>query len=76
MKMLSEQELCKMCIDYSVDCMCEKKESCRLLSIVRDNKRLSKENKEVQNKIKDLKLEMSYMANPNWLGDRNGQMGW
>lgn len=74
--MLTEKELCGMCNDYSIDYECEKKDSCRLLSIVRDNKKLSKENKELKKNIKDLESKISYMVNPNSLGDRNGQMGW
>ena len=50
--MLTEKELCGMCNDYSIDYECEKKDSCRLLSIVRDNKKLSKENKELKKNMK------------------------
>lgn len=73
---MTEKELCKMCNDYSDDCECENKESCKLLSIVIDNKMLSKENRELKKQIQDLKLKMSYMIDPNCIGDRNGEMGW
>lgn len=66
---MTEKELCKMCTEYSSDNQCEHKNECKLLKIIKENKNLKEENKK-------LKKKMSYMINPNCIGDRNGEMGW
>ncbi|MED9905262.1 MAG: hypothetical protein UFG06_13915 [Lachnospiraceae bacterium] len=62
-------KLCEMCTEYSKDIKCENKDNCKLLAIVRENRTLKKENA-------DLRLEMSYMVNPNAIGDRHEMGCW
>lgn len=45
---MTEKELCKMCTEYSVDVPCEEKEKCPLLKILRENKKLKQEIKELK----------------------------
>lgn len=65
---MTQKELCEMCTEYSADTKCENKDACKLLNILKENKALKKENEELRHK-------MSYMINPNAIGNRN-DMGW
>ncbi len=62
-----EKELCEMCNDYSIEISCDYKDKCKLLKIIKENEELKKE-------IKELKLKISYMINPNEIDDRQ-EMG-
>ena len=66
---MSDTELCKMCTEYSNETKCDNKENCKLLAIVRENRELKKENA-------DLRLKISYMVNPNAIGDRHEMGCW
>lgn len=72
---MTEKELCNMCTEYSKDVKCENKPTCKLLNIVRDNKRLTEENKKLKKEVYKLRVERSYMKDPNAIGDRK-EMGW
>lgn len=63
-----EHELCTMCKDYEKNKKCKNKDTCKLLKIINENKSLKNENSK-------LKLNMSYMINPNTIGEKN-DMGW
>lgn len=45
------------------------------ISVLEENKKLKEEINSLKKKLSDTKLEMSYMINPNAIGDRN-DMGW
>mgnify|MGYP004686633677 FL=1 len=45
------------------------------ISVLEENKKLKEEIKSLKKKLSDTQLEMSYMINPNAIGDRN-DMGW
>ncbi|RGM75509.1 hypothetical protein [Agathobacter rectalis] len=45
------------------------------ISALEENKKLKEEINSLKKKLSDTKLEMSYMINPNAIGDRN-DMGW
>lgn len=45
------------------------------ISVLEENKKLKKEVNSLKKKLSDTELEMSYMINPNAIGDRN-DMGW
>lgn len=65
---MTEHELCNMCTEYAKGTKCDNRETCKLLGIIKENKALKKE-------ISELKHKMSYMINPNAIGNRN-DMGW
>lgn len=72
---MTEKELCNMCTEYSKDVKCEDKKTCKLLNIVRENRRLTEENKKLKKEVYKLRIERSYMKDPNAIGDRK-EMGW
>lgn len=45
------------------------------ISVLEENKKLKEEINSLKKKLSDTQLEMSYMINPNAIGDRN-DMGW
>lgn len=59
---MTRKELCNMCMDYAKGAKCDNQDKCKLLAVIKENKALKKE-------IADLKLKMSYMVNPNAIGD-------
>ena len=65
---MTERKLCNMCTEYAKVIRCENKDTCALLKIIKENKALKRENAE-------LRQEMSYMIDPNAIGNRN-DMGW
>lgn len=67
---MKQIELCEMCTEYSKDAKCENKAGCKLLNILKENEKLKKENRSLKAEIADLRLNMSYMINPNAIGDR------
>ena len=72
---MTRKELCEMCTEYSTDIKCENQDTCKLLNIIKDNKELKKKNKKLKQENAELRHHMSYMINPNSIGDRN-DMGW
>ena len=72
---MTEIELCNMCTEYTKDTKCKNKEDCKLLNIIKENKALKKENKDLKRANEELRLNISYMVNPNVIGYRN-DMGW
>lgn len=72
---MTEHELCNMCTEYSADVKCENRDACKLLNIIKENQALKKENKDLKRANEELRLNMSYMINPNTIGYRN-DMGW
>ena len=67
---MEQSELCKMCNEYSIYHRCENRKKCKLLNILKENKAMRKEIKELKAKNADLSLRMSYMRNPMAIGDR------
>ena len=65
---ITKKEVCEMCTKHSENVKCENKDTCKLLNLIDENKELKKENSE-------LRCKMSYMINPNAIGNRN-DMGW
>lgn len=73
---MTEKELCNMCTEYSQDVKCENKDTCKLLNVVRDNKRLIEENRALKKEVSELRVQMSYMRDPNAIGDRHEMGCW
>ena len=73
---MTEKELCNMCTEYSQDVKCENKDTCKLLNVVRDNKRLIEENRALKKEVSELRVNMSYMRDPNAIGDRHEMGCW
>ena len=71
---MTKEELCKMCAEHSIDEDCECADKCKLLQLLNENYNLKAKNNILENQIRALKLEMSYMKFPNTLGDRH-EMG-
>lgn len=67
---MTKKELCNMCNDYSTDIKCDNEEDCRLLNLLKENEALKTENNSLKKQITDLKIRMSYMKDPNAIGDR------
>lgn len=76
MKTLTKKQLCLMCDEYSFTHDCDHKENCKLLAILDENSKLKEENKKLKNIIDELRLEMSYMINPNTLGYKHEMGSW
>lgn len=64
-----------MCTEYSTDTKCENKGTCKLQAILTENDALREENRRIRKENEKLSHKMSYMTNPNAIGNRN-DMGW
>ena len=64
-----------MCQEYDIEHKCEMENSCKLISVLKENKELKKKVNSLRKELSDTKLKMSYMINPNAIGSRN-DMGW
>lgn len=64
-----------MCQEYDIEHKCEMENSCKLISVLKENKELKRQVRSLKKELSDTKLKMSYMVNPNAVGDRN-DMGW
>lgn len=71
---MNKEELCEMCTEYSSENICEIKDTCKLLNIIKENNSLKEENEKLRNENAKLRHEMSYMIKPNAIGDRQ-EMG-
>lgn len=66
--------VCKFCESYIAYKKCDSKDVCELKKIETENLKLKEENKRLKSQIIDLRLNMSYMINPNAIGNRH-EMG-
>lgn len=72
---MSKTEICQMCDNYSVRNKCDQKKDFKIMKIMDENAALKKQVKELKKELAEAKLNMSYMIDPNAIGDRN-DMGW
>lgn len=72
---MSKTEICQMCDNYSVRNECDQKKDCKIMKIMDENAALKKQVKGLKKELAEAKLNMSYMIDPNAIGDRN-DMGW
>lgn len=66
---MTKKELCMMCDEYSFIDKCEHEDKCKLLALL-------KENEELKKNLADLRLRMSYMHDPNSIGDSHEMGSW
>ena len=64
-----------MCQEYDIEHKCEMENSCKLISVIKENKELKKKVNSLRNELSNTKLKMSYMINPSIISSRN-DMGW
>lgn len=72
---MNKTEICQMCDNYSIDRRCDHSKDCKIMKVMDENAALKKQVKELMKELADAKLKMSYMVNPNAIGNRN-DMGW
>lgn len=72
---MNKIDICKMCQEYDVEHKCEIEKDCKLISVLEENKKLKKDINSLKKELSDAELKMSYMINPNAIGNRN-DMGW
>lgn len=72
---MRKKEICQMCDNYSVRTRCDNRKDCKIMKIVDENATLKKQVEELKKELAEVKLNMSYMIDPNAIGDRN-DMGW
>lgn len=72
---MSKTEICLMCNNYCTDTKCNHSKDCKIMNVMIENTALKKQVKELKKELAEAKLKMSYMVNPNAIGNRN-DMGW
>lgn len=70
------RKICKICDNYSAGIKCDIEDNCEIAKTVKENENLKKEIKALKKENADLRLNMSYMVNPNAIGDRNEMGAW
>ena len=65
---MTEKEICKLCDNYDVDIKCDFKDSCKLMSLVRENKNLKAELRVVKRELTELKSKRSWELSPDRMG--------
>lgn len=65
---MNKKELCEMCMDYDVTVKCGNEESCKLLAILKENKKLKKELREAKKERDELASWKSWTLNPDMMG--------
>ena len=73
---MKQKEICQICENYSIDAKCDIEDSCKIAVLVRENKELKAKIKTLQKENEDLRIKMSYMVNPNALGNRHEMGSW
>ena len=68
-------DICMLCTEYSTDHKCENEDNCSLVALWKENQKLKDEVCKLKKELSDARLNMSYMINPNAIGNRN-DMGW
>ena len=69
---MTEKEVCLMCENYSEDTKCDQHDSCKLMAVLKENRKLKKKVSQLK---RQSELKRSYMVNPSAIGYRN-DMGW
>ena len=72
---MKNTDICRMCDNYATDAKCEIQADCAIMAVLRENADLKKQVANLQKELTDARIKMSYMINPNAIGNRN-DMGW
>ncbi|RHG57738.1 hypothetical protein [Coprococcus comes] len=72
---MTEKEVCLMCENYSEDTKCDQHDSCKLMAVLKENRKLKKKVSQLKRQLDESEMKRSYMVNPNAIGYRN-DMGW
>jgi hypothetical protein len=65
---MTEKEICQMCTEYSIDTKCDFKDKCKLIALVRENRKLKTELKAVKKELTELKSIRSWELYPDRMG--------
>jgi hypothetical protein len=65
---MTEKEICKICDNYDVDTKCDFKDKCKLIALVRENRKLKTELKAVKKELTELKSIRSWELYPDRMG--------
>lgn len=65
---MTNNELCKMCTEYSTETKCDHKNDCKLLGILRENRQLKEELREIKKELSDLQIRKSWEDYPEMMG--------
>ena len=72
---MTEKEVCLMCENYSEDTKCDRQDSCKLMAVLKENRKLKKKVSRLKCQLDESELKRSYMVNLSAIGYRN-DMGW
>lgn len=72
---MNKKDICELCTEYDVEHKCDNEKECRLIALWKENKELKQKVSNLKTELKETKNKMSYMINPNVIGNRN-DMGW
>ena len=65
---MKNKDLCERCEQYSTDYKCDLEDSCDLLNILKESRRLKKELNEVKKERDRLKSEIGWISYPESMG--------
>lgn len=65
---MTDKELCNMCTEYSTETKCDHKNDCKLLGILRENRQLKEELREIKKELSDLQIRKSWEDYPEMMG--------
>ncbi len=65
---MTNNELCSMCTEYSIETKCDHKDDCKLLGILRENRQLKEELRETKKELSDLQIRKSWEDYPEMMG--------
>lgn len=72
---MKKTDICELCTEYSTNNQCDNESDCRMVALWNENNALKNKVSDLKKELDDAKLKMSYMVNPNAIGNRN-DMGW
>jgi len=65
-----KKEVCSLCTEYDFKHKCAVEKNCKLISLWKENKELKNELSKTKKKLDVAEAKMSYMINPNAIGNR------
>lgn len=65
---MSKKEICMMCDNYAADHKCEIVDSCKLMALIDENKRLREENQRLKKENENYRIEKNWSMFPDTMG--------